>query len=197
MKKSLVIAALGLTAAVGSSYGQGYILFSSYAQTATPYATATIFGTSTLLDSSFKAQLWYSLGTVSDTVNNGSVASITSAPTGLTVVSGSDTVFATSGASTPGFFDGAITQIASYSSGPITFEVVAFNGADYASSSVRGRSGSFTFSSIDTVGIGTKFGFNGGQMSPMFVAPVPEPSTLALAGLGGFGMLMAFRRKKA
>jgi len=26
---------------------------------------------------------------------------------------------------------------------------------------------------------------------------VPEPSTLALAGLGGFGMLMAFRRKKA
>jgi hypothetical protein len=26
---------------------------------------------------------------------------------------------------------------------------------------------------------------------------VPEPGTLALAGLGGFGMLMAFRRKKA
>ena len=29
------------------------------------------------------------------------------------------------------------------------------------------------------------------------VVGVPEPSTLALAGLGGFGMLMAFRRKKA
>jgi hypothetical protein len=27
--------------------------------------------------------------------------------------------------------------------------------------------------------------------------PTPEPSTLALAGLGGFGMLMAMRRKKA
>jgi hypothetical protein len=29
------------------------------------------------------------------------------------------------------------------------------------------------------------------------VVPTPEPSTLALAGLGGFGMLMAMRRKKA
>ena len=29
------------------------------------------------------------------------------------------------------------------------------------------------------------------------VSAVPEPSTLALAGLGGFGMLMAMRRKKA
>jgi hypothetical protein len=29
------------------------------------------------------------------------------------------------------------------------------------------------------------------------VAATPEPSTLAMAGLGGFGMLMAMRRKKA
>jgi len=29
------------------------------------------------------------------------------------------------------------------------------------------------------------------------LSEVPEPSSLALAGLGGFGMLMAFRRKKA
>lgn len=31
----------------------------------------------------------------------------------------------------------------------------------------------------------------------LIATPVPEPTTLALAGLGGFGMLMAFRRKKA
>jgi hypothetical protein len=36
-------------------------------------------------------------------------------------------------------------------------------------------------------------------MTAFSVSPVavPEPSTLALAGLGGFGMLMALRRKKA
>jgi hypothetical protein len=37
---------------------------------------------------------------------------------------------------------------------------------------------------------------NGGSQD-FVLAPVPEPGTLALAGLGGFGMLMAFRRKKA
>jgi hypothetical protein len=36
-----------------------------------------------------------------------------------------------------------------------------------------------------------------GQDLIMTANAVPEPSTLALAGLGGFGMLMAMRRKKA
>jgi len=31
----------------------------------------------------------------------------------------------------------------------------------------------------------------------MYASPVPEPTTLALAGFGGFGMLMALRRKQA
>ena len=38
---------------------------------------------------------------------------------------------------------------------------------------------------------------DGSQDLIMTVGAVPEPSTLALAGLGGFGMLMAMRRKKA
>jgi len=33
--------------------------------------------------------------------------------------------------------------------------------------------------------------------SDLVMTPVPEPTTLALAGLGGFGMLMALRRKQA
>ena len=192
MKKAIVLAALGV-AAVGSSYGQGYINFNSYAQTVTPYPVATVFGTATPLDSSFTAQLYYSLGTVLDPVDTGSAASIMSTVTGLSLFAGSDTPFA------GGFFTGATLTIGSYVSGPITFEVVAFNGVDYASSSIRGRSGAFTMSSIDTSGVGSVFGDNGGVMPVMFAAsaaPVPEPSTLALAGLGGLAML-ALRRKKA
>jgi hypothetical protein len=34
-------------------------------------------------------------------------------------------------------------------------------------------------------------------MSSLNLVSTPEPSTLAMAGLGGFGMLMAMRRKKA
>jgi hypothetical protein len=33
--------------------------------------------------------------------------------------------------------------------------------------------------------------------SDLVLSPVPEPTSLALAGLGGFGMLMALRRKQA
>jgi hypothetical protein len=40
------------------------------------------------------------------------------------------------------------------------------------------------------------FAANGVNLD-LTTTPVPEPSTLALAGLSGFGMLMAFRRKKA
>jgi hypothetical protein len=35
------------------------------------------------------------------------------------------------------------------------------------------------------------------NMSSLNLVSTPEPSTLAMAGLGGFGMLMAMRRKKA
>ncbi|HTI99522.1 MAG TPA: hypothetical protein VL527_11620, partial [Dongiaceae bacterium] len=105
MKKSLVLAIVGLAAGVVASYGQGTVQFSSYISNGGVGATTTIFGTSTLVDSSFKAQLYYSFGTVADAVDNGSIASITSGPAGgLTLLNGVTATYAT-GAATAGYFD--------------------------------------------------------------------------------------------
>jgi hypothetical protein len=196
MKKSIFIAVLGVAASVASSYGQGYVAFSSYAQTAAN-APASIFGNGTLLASPYTAALYYALGTVSDPVDETSASSITSAPgAGFTLLSGVTAGFATSGTSTAGYFDGGLAVIPTYTGGAITFEIVAYDGSTYASSDILGRSGSFTMTGIRLDGVASTFGDNGQPMPSFLVAPVPEPTTLALAGLGGLASLVAFRRKQ-
>lgn len=195
MKKSIIIAAFGIVVGVASSYGQGSIVFSSYVADGLSGATTKLFGSSTLLGNTYQAALYYSIGTVADAVDNNSTVSISSLPTGFTLLTGVTAQFAT-GSATAGYFDGPAVVIPGYVSGPISFEVVAYNGSDFNSSTIRGRSGAWTEPSIST---GSTPAGNFTAMPNMFVAPVtvPEPSTLALAGLGGLGMLLAFRRKKA
>ena len=150
-----------------------------------------------MIGAPYTAALYYALGTVSDPVDS---TSITTAPSAaFTSLVGATAGFATSGVATPGYFDGAIAIIPGYSAGPISFEVVAYDGSSYlsADTSNRGRSGGFTMTSIRTDGIGSNFGDNGTPMPAFVVAPVPEPTTLALAGLGGLASLVAFRRKQA
>jgi PEP-CTERM motif len=147
--------------------------------------------------------LYYAIGTVSDPVN-GNPSSLPTGLTDLGVFTGYDNSGGAVGAPGLGYFDGATVQIPGYTTGPITFEIVAFNGSSYTSADTtfRGRSGSFTESSIQTLGNPvTILGDNtiGGQpaFSVASVAPVPEPTTLALAGLGGLASLVALRRKQA
>jgi hypothetical protein len=197
MKKSVLIAVLGVAASVATSYGQGYIKFSSYAQV-TGYAPVTQFVGGALIGVPYTAMLYYAFGTVSDPVL-GNINSITGLPSGFTLYTGqnSTAAFDASGAATGaaglGYFDGGGTVIPLYTGGPITFEVVAFNGVDYASSDSRGRSGSFTMPSIRTDGVNSIFttmpGFN--------VAVVPEPTTLALliCGIGGLGLVKKLVRQ--
>jgi hypothetical protein len=194
MKKSLLIAVLGLTASVASSFGQGFIAFSSYSANNNAGATTSLFGGG-LVPAGYTASLYYFIGTVADPVNNANANSISSLPTGLTALATTSQFL--DGAA-QGYFSGGIVTIPGYASGPVTFEVVAYNGSDYASSAIRGRSGSFTMNSIATAGLPVPFlGDNGQSMPNFFVAPVPEPTTLALAGLGGLASLVAFRRKQA
>jgi hypothetical protein len=203
MKKSLILAALGIAATAATSMGEGYVAFSSYAANGGIGPAATIYGTSTLLNSTWTAGLYFAIGTVSDPVNNSLAASIDSLPTGMTLYTGPNATaaYANSGWAKGlfGYFDGGVLTIPDYTSGPITFEVVAYQGTDYASATSRGRSGSFTMTSIQTSAdpFPSNFGDNGQPMPHFDVVSVPEPSTLALAGLGGVGMLLAMRRKKA
>jgi hypothetical protein len=201
MKKSIFMAVLGVTAlAATSSYGQGFVAFSSYIANAGSGALTSTYGTSTPLGVGYTAYLYYALGTVSDPVNESSTASITSPISGaFTLLTGSGTAYDNSGNAigTPGlgYFDGATLTIPNYTSGPITWEILASNG----DGSIIGRSGSFTDSSI--VGPGNPVGIIGdnttGGFPSFLVAPVPEPTTLALGGLGGLASLVAFRRKQA
>jgi len=202
MKKSILLVALGLTTGMASSYGTGYVYFSSYNANLnnpnysadSPTAITTLFA-SLYYDGSpigkpFQADLYYSFGAVSDPVNLGSVSSVISIPTGLTDL-GEFSAYANSGITAPnsilGYFDDVTpVTIPGYTGGQITFEVVAFNGSTYADSTIRGRSGSFTMDSIATGPENVpNLGDNGSFMPDFIVQSVPEPTTLTLLALYG------------
>jgi len=79
---------------------------------------------------------------------------------------------------------------------PVYFVVLAYNGANYNDSTVRGHSAVYqlnTASAPPIAGTGS-FG-SSASFSVAAVAPIPEPSTFALAGLG-LASLLIFRRRK-
>jgi hypothetical protein len=89
-----------------------------------------------------------------------------------------------------GYIRGGIITIPGYASGPITFRIdVQGNGA----------AGSITFTEPSISGPGNPpppAGFFSQLPATFSVAIVPEPSTIALAGLGGLSLLLMLRRKK-
>lgn len=195
MKKSIVLAVLGGTLAAASSYAQGVINFSSYL--ATPFGSVTTFLVGgTPVPDGFSAQLYYALGTVSDPVTSGNASSILSSISGAFVAVGSPQLYNTTVASAgayPGYFGGNNVIIPTYTSGSITFEVLTtgtVGGINY-----QGRSGSFTMASIPAAALPA---INmTGMPAWQVAAVVPEPTTLALAGLGGLASLLVMRRKNA
>jgi PEP-CTERM motif len=193
VKKSVFLAALGLAYSVATSYGQGYVLFSSYSANGLVGASTTIVENGQLVGPAWHAELYYALGTVSDPVNFSSVASIISpVSSALTLVQGVSAQYANYGPADLGYFDDGRIEIPDYTSGPITFEVFA---STYDGSG-RGRSGSFT---MDVIAgprqPASLFGDNGQPMPNFFVSILPEPSTLAMAGLSGLVWLVMRRRK--
>jgi hypothetical protein len=200
MKKSVIIAVLGVATAV-ASYGQGYVVFSSYIGNAggtasTGEAYINLFGSSANnLGSPYVADLLYSITPISDPVNNALASSVSSLPAAGFLDATVPT--ALNGGSQ---FDGANATITGYTATTtVYFEVIAYNGSSYATSTERGRSGVFTQTglALSTATAIPALGDTGPGEPSSFVAPVPEPTTLALAGLGGLASLVALRRKQA
>jgi len=81
-----------------------------------------------------------------------------------------------------------------WTAGPITVEAVAYSGSDYASSFLRGHSTAFLLTPADSTSIAPKISTMAGGM-PTFAISVPEPATIALAGIGA-ALFMAVRRNR-
>jgi hypothetical protein len=180
MKKSILIAVLGMAACAATSYGQGYVVMNSYLANSAVGAITTYGGVP--VDSTWTAELYFALGTVSGSAGPGLPGgAFTALPSSLVNFD----------ANNDGYFQLISTVIVpGYSAGPISFEIVT-DGVLY-------HSGSFTESSVGTsAGAPPSIFGDAGPGMPNIVIPAPEPTTLALAGLGGLASLVALRRKQS
>ena len=200
MKKSVLLGIIGLAAGAVSSYGQGFIALDNYNSSAHPLIT---FGAGSggtvgagLFGATWTVGLYFAAGNVTGSADSTSGNGI---PLGLNLGTGG-----AAGGATTGFLTGPLAgefSAASYfqasplvNGGTVTLEIVAYNGANYAASTIRGHSSAFTIAALP----GTQFPNNVGDFMTAFgVTPVPEPTTLALAGLGGLASLVMLRRKNA
>lgn len=199
---------------VNSAHAQGYVALDNYSQTGNlvvygggPNAIGgTIAGTGVVNGSNkngvagnvtWTIAVYDALGDVTGSVGSDptGVADPSTLGGGLTFNSSATTTFNIGGA--PGEFTGTTpVSITGYASGLVTFEVVAYSGSSYDSSNYRGHSTAFTLtpSTASATAPDISTFFNG--MPTFSVFTVPEPSILALSGIGA-AALMLFRRRVA
>lgn len=195
MKKTLVATIIGL-GVVASTFAQGRIVLDTYSTSPYPqitYGAGSGGPLNTPVNTAWTVGLYYAVGNI--------VGSIAPDPSGVALPSdlGALTLATGVGSTAPIVATGWFTTTSPFSvpgtsadvSQAVTVMVVAYNGASYASSLVRGHSQAFSITT-DVLGSGTSVG---SLMNSFQVLPVPEPSTFALAGLG-LASLLIFRRRK-
>lgn len=204
MKRKLVATILGLAAATAvfngsSAFAQGLITLDTYLSSpAGPYPLVTYgagsggtLGAGVTAASGWHVGLYYStsaLNSVATTSGNMDAA----IPGGTLAVGLGAT--ATFSADVAGLFSTSDSFNTGLAAQSLWFVVVAYNGADYASSTVRGHSAAFQLTTSAAPPI-PALGGSPGPMGGFSVVAVPEPSTFALAGLG-LASLLIFRRRK-
>jgi hypothetical protein len=202
MKRALIASILGLATSVASSYGQANYAFDTYSSSlASPQGQVFWSSTSSLAPAGragslatvadgFQADLLWAVGATTGDLN-------------LTIPISLQGAAGPGGTPTSGWIvdPSGVSFDPAYVGGPINFTVQLWQGASYAAASQAGSglgSGSTTWTEPGMLPGGSPvlfadeplLGFNV-ALSPV----VPEPTTLALAGLGAAGMLL-FRKRQ-
>ncbi len=201
MKRTIALSVLGLVAGVATTFGQGTILFDSYA--ASIPTTFVNFDTGAIIrpfPAGITAALMYSLTPITDPAGIGNLLAGWSPayqyPDSSSPANGLMTASFYAGPDGDGFFSGggnnAFFFLPTYLDGaPVYFEVIAYSGSSYATALNRGHSAAW--GQALTTGLS--------QPLPIAFAPfnvygiIPEPTTLALGGLG-LAALFLFRHKQ-
>jgi len=207
MKRKVIAAVIGTAGLVGmaaSSYGQGNVFFNTYVTT--PYEPVVYgAGTGGLQNSgagpNVDAELAYFIGTATGS------SVFTMLPSTIQAVSGPEPAAAPNDPTGSGYIIGGATAIPGYVSGAVSFEILAWAasgtgsgaGGTLATSTINNNSTKFFWTEASIpAGLGTPAGYF--QALPaqeiVLTSAVPEPTTLALAGLAGLVSLVAYRRKQ-
>jgi len=210
MKRKVIAAVIGAAGLVGltaSSYGQGQIEFNTYASTGyfpVTYSSAaqTALGVGLGAGPNVDVELGYFLGTSSNP------AQFTLIPSTIQAVGTTPEPIDGTGPTVAGYVQGGPVSggIPGYTSGTLSFEILAWvasgNGHGGGTYATSGYNGSFIWTdSIPAANVGASspaafFSALTGN-AVLTATAVPEPTTLALAGLGGLASLVMLRRKRA
>jgi hypothetical protein len=198
MKKSLLLGLLGLSAA--SSFGQGFIKLDNYTTYGPNITYGPDFGAlaGTGLGSGWTVGLYVAQGDVTGAIGSdpygAGLPSTQNASFVLGTGLGSTTGFASAntGNTLGQFFSSPLFQASGNPNSVVTVEIVAYNGADYASSLLRGHSAAFTMTTL--AGTSPTPAAVGSFMSPFSILIIPEPSGLTLMSVAGMVMLL-FRHR--
>jgi len=206
MKKVIVSAIVGLAAGVAmTSYGQSVILLNNYTSSG-PYVTYGAGSDGTVgngVNGSYTMGIYWALGNITGSVSSdptgvaipSSLGALTLGAGGGSTATFETTAFGQAGAAVAGSVFG-IPGTTGNGGETVTLMVIAYEGASYAAATERGHSAAFTLSTSANSSPTPVTITPGMSGFSVFAVTVPEPTTMALGGLGLAALLVA-RRKKA